>query len=204
VTGTFGKGRADRRARAPAPRRAPAVRLAAALCAAGFLLSGPAAALQGGLQIDCTQAETQWSETEPPVNLTHVFCGEIDRRGEAVGFHARPGGADPPTARLIALEDGPNALGVYTGIVAVLGHEGSRQDEKFSSFFPDAMTPDEVLAAILTAYRESGDTQGKWRGDPAAAVAGARFEIEGWLLPDAHPYAGRINTAWPIYVEGAR
>ena len=31
--------------------------------------------------------------------LTHVFCGEINR-GEAHGFHSRPGGKDPPWSNI--------------------------------------------------------------------------------------------------------
>ena len=166
-------------------------------CLLVFCLTTPA----GALEIDCSGPEPVWSATEPPVNLTHIFCGEINRRGRPVGFHARPHGADPPNARLIDVTDGPNALGVYTAEVAVRRPATGWQtaDEKFSSFFPDRMTPQQVLDAVLAAFHDAqgGDArngQGKWRGDP-----GLGFLIEGWLLPDGR----RINTAWPIYVEGA-
>ncbi len=180
-------------------RRSRDIAGAAALCGLLFLLwlAAPAAALE----IDCERPQVQWSATRPPVNLTHIFCGEINSRGRPTGFHARPGGREPPNARVVEIEDGPNALGVYTARVAVRRPASGWQaaDEKFSSFFPDTMTPAEVLAVILAAYRDSADTRDKWRGE-----SGRGFEVEGWLLPDAHPQAGRINTAWPVYVEGAR
>ena len=49
-----------------------------------------------------------YSNTNPPVALTHIFCGEINKNQKAVGFHSRnlsnmnsePGGTnDPPCAR---------------------------------------------------------------------------------------------------------
>ena len=54
------------------------------------------------------------------------------------------------------------------------------------------MAPQEVLDAVLAAFRAAEDREGKWRGDP-----GLGFVIEGWLLPDGR----RINTAWPVFVD---
>jgi hypothetical protein len=155
------------------------------------LLAAPAAAFE----VDCTAGVTQWSDTTPPLNLTHVFCGEIGSRGDAVGFHAQPDGQAPPTARLLEVEDGPNALGVYTARVEVRepGEPWSAADDKFSSFFPDADSRQTVVDAILDAFADSGAARGKWRGD-----SGRGYEIEGWLLPDP---PARINTAYPIYAE---
>ena len=41
---------------------------------------------------------------ELTLNDHHVFEGEINRRGRAVGFHHREGGNDTPTARMTSLE----------------------------------------------------------------------------------------------------
>jgi hypothetical protein len=151
----------------------------------------------GPLVVDCTRTEAQWSRTEPPVNLTHVFCGEIDRDGDPSGYHHRPAGEDPPSARVVAVLDPPNAHGVYTAEVRVRRPGGAwTRQSKFSSFFPDAMSREAVLAAILEAYRASGDRDGKW-----GAEGDGGFRIEGWLLPDP---PARINTAYPIYVETDR
>lgn len=169
----------------------------AALCV--WLLPLTALALGEGppLAVECGGPRVRWSATEPPINLTHIFCGEVKSDGRAVGFHARPGGRDPATARVLAVEDGPNCRGVYTARVAVRRPDGSWRaaDDKFSSLFPDELSVEEVVQAILAAYRKSGAQngqrqEGKWRGD-----SGLGFTVEGWVLPDGK----RINTAYPIY-----
>lgn len=38
------------------------------------------------------------STGSPPVDLTHIFCGNIGFGGRASGFHAHPGNNDPPCA----------------------------------------------------------------------------------------------------------
>ena len=35
------------------------------------------------------------SNTQPKINLTHIFEGEINKNNKPVGFHSRPGGKDP-------------------------------------------------------------------------------------------------------------
>ena len=42
-------------------------------------------------------AAAVWSNTDPPVALTHIFCGQI-KRGKAEGFHSRPNDKDPVCA----------------------------------------------------------------------------------------------------------
>ena len=39
-----------------------------------------------------------WSNTNPQVALTHIFCGQI-QRGKAEGYHSRPNDRDPVCAR---------------------------------------------------------------------------------------------------------
>jgi len=130
----------------------------------------------------------EWSDTEPAINLEHVFEGQINRRGKPVGFHSRPGGTDPAGARLVRRVSGPNALGVYIAEVEI--RNGSRWLKKTSTFYPDKLSRDEVVAAILHAWeerREMGD--GKFQGP-----SGTGFTIQGYTLDD-----GGINTAHPIY-----
>jgi hypothetical protein len=137
------------------------------------------------------RSRTQWSRTSPAVNETHIFHGEVNRRGKPVGFHARPGGRDPQTARLVRIVDRPNRRGVYTAEVEIKNGEG-RWVRKRSTFFPDGMDRAAVIAAVLNAYksRAPGGAE-KFRGP-----SGKGFTIEGWLLD-----GGRINTAWPVYAN---
>ena len=132
----------------------------------------------------------RWSTTEPNVNLRHVFEGEINRSSEPVGFHSRPGSEDPPGARVTRLRDGPNRLGVYTATVEIWDAEDGRWESKFSSFFPDALSREEVVEAILNAYRESANP----RAQPFDGPSGLGFRVQGYTSG-----RGGINTAFPVY-----
>ncbi|SCA58170.1 exported hypothetical protein [Candidatus Terasakiella magnetica] len=141
----------------------------------------------------------EWSETTPPINLTHIFKGEINKQSRAVGFHARPFGKDPEGAELSEIRSGPNQYGVYTGSAEIFDPEGEEWKPKnFSSFFPDLMTQNKVVEAILAAYKKAKvNKRGKWRGRSSYG-----FSIEGWLCPKGGTSTcpdGAINTAYPIY-----
>jgi hypothetical protein len=133
------------------------------------------------------------SETSPRINLTHVFDGEINRKGRPVGFHARPGGRNPAGARVVQVLDRPNRQGVYTAAVEIRTEDG-RWLEKRSTFYPDRMSRGEVVAAILNAYRRrTTGVAEQFRGP-----SGQGFTIQGWVQN------GRINTAYPIYQAAGR
>lgn len=133
-----------------------------------------------------------WTQTTPAVNATHIFIGEINRRGKPTGFHAKTKGQIPREAKIIAVRSGPNRAGVYTAMIAIYDRRSRQWREKFSTIYPDDMDPGEIIEAVLHAFarRESGRSQ-PWRGP-----SGHGFPIEGYLLDD-----GRINTAYPIYVR---
>lgn len=132
------------------------------------------------------RGEIRWSETDPPINLSHLFEGQINKRGKPVGFHARPGGVDPEGARLVRVVDGPNGRGVYVAKVEIRSSSGEWLG-KTSTLYPDDFSEDDVVAAILAAF-EHAEGGEKWRGD-----SGKGFTIEGYYQN------GRINTAYPIF-----
>ena len=150
-----------------------------------------APAANGGGSVAGYASGPKWSNTSPAINLHHVFQGEINRKGKAVGFHSRPGGKDPSTARLVRMRDQPNRAGVYTAQIEV--RDGSQWKEKFSSFFPDSMSQEQVTQAILTAFENSDKKKQPWRGP-----SGLGFDIQGYTLSK-----GDINTAFPVY-QGSR
>lgn len=135
-------------------------------------------------------AGRQWSSTEPNVNLWHVFEGEINRSGKPVGYHSRPGGRDVPGARVTAVRDGPNSAGVYTANIEI--RDGDRWLGKFSTFFPDDMSRDEVLSAILNAHAKSSNPNAQ----PFSGPSGHGFTIQGYTSS-----RGGINTAYPLYTR---
>jgi hypothetical protein len=135
----------------------------------------------------------EWSATDPPINLTHIFEGLINKGGKPVGFHARPGGQDPPNARVVRILDGPNRAGVYTADVEIRDvrdvRDGGRWLGKTSTLYPNAMSRQEVIGAILNAFRSrSNGGSEKFRGP-----SGRGFTIEGYFQN------GRINTAYPVF-----
>lgn len=132
----------------------------------------------------------KWTRTDPPINFVHTEFGEFNRRGEAVGFHHRPHGLDPPGARVLRVVQPPDANGVYRARIALHDPATGAWIEKKapSNFYPDAMSPDEVVAAILAAFRQ-GDrrSDGQFVGPSAPGLT-----IEGWYQN------GRINAAYPL------
>ena len=137
-----------------------------------------------------TSSTEKLSDTNPNINLWHIFDGEINRSGKPVGFHSRPGGQDPANARVRSVRDAPNRAGVYTASIEI--RDGNQGKEKFSSFFPDSMSRDEVLNAILNAYNNSSDPNAQ----PFEGPSGLGFKIQGYTSN-----RGGINTAFPIYVR---
>lgn len=157
---------------------------------------------------DCGSADPVWSDTTPSVNLAHVFCGQINRRGRAVGFHAMPDGEAPPTVRAISVLRPRDAQGVYE-IAAEIGAGDTWRRKRRSSIFPDHCDREEVVASILFAARTSRRAGDKFAGlsGPVPAepghcygATGAPLGVEGWFLPGD---GTRINTAWPLH-ETAR
>jgi hypothetical protein len=131
----------------------------------------------------------EWSATRPPVNETHIFQGGVNRRGRPVGFHSRPGGLDPPGARVVRVVRPPDRLGVYEAEVEIEDPATGRWTAKRSTFYPDRLDRGAVIAAIVHAYDERQPGNGmRFRGP-----SGLGFTIEGYLLDD-----GRINTAYPV------
>jgi hypothetical protein len=150
----------------------------------------PAGAPAGAPQADLGDGE--WSDTRPAVNLEHIFEGQVNRRGKPVGFHSRPGGKDPSGARVVRIVEGPNRTGVYVADVEIRNDSG-RWLRKRSTFYPDRLSREEVVAAVLHAWshREKG------RNNPFRGPSGEGFEIEGRPLD-----GGDINTAYPIFDQG--
>ena len=132
----------------------------------------------------------KWTQTEPNINQWHIFAGEINRSGKPVGFHSRPGGQDPAGARIKSVRDHPNKAGVYTAAIEI--RDGQQWKEKFSSFFPDSLSRNEVLQAVLNAYENSANPNAQ----PFEGPSGLGFSVQGYTSS-----RGGINTAFPIYVR---
>lgn len=141
-------------------------------------------------QVEALAPAGKWTRTDPPINFVHIVFGEINRRGDAVGYHHRSNGVDPPGARVLRIVQPPDANGVYRARVALRDPTTGTWIAKKgpSTFYPDAMSPDEVIDAILAAFHA-----GEVRNDGQfIGSSGRGFAIEGWYQD------GRINAAYPL------
>ncbi len=179
--------------------RLPFVRIALLIggCAVIFL-AAPARA-----QIDCSSLP-HWSTTQPPVNQTHIFCGEWSHN-KPKGFHSRPGGQTPATVANFTVTQAPNAKGVYGGNWHYAGHA---HPSKASTLYPDSCTQVQVLASIDYAvkHRVAHCPHGApgWAhcglnaphdggADYCEATDHTNFTIAFALLGN-----GNVNTAFPL------
>ena len=140
-------------------------------------------------------AKKAWTKTKPSINATHIFQGEINRRGKPTGFHAKFNGKVAEGAKILSIKGKPNKAGVYTANIAIFDPKSKQWKNKFSSMFPDKLKPKEVLKAVLHAYKN----RKKGKSTPWRGPSGLGFPIEGYLLRN-----GKINTAYPIYIRDKR
>jgi hypothetical protein len=132
----------------------------------------------------------KWTTTYPSINLVHIDLGEINREGQAVGYHHRPKGTDPDSARVLQVIQPPDPNGVYRARVSIRDPATGAWIRKKapSTFFPDAMSDPDVINAILAAFHD-----GRRRNDGQfVGPSGRGFMIEGWYQN------GRINAAYPL------
>lgn len=146
--------------------------------------------------LDCRHRTFTWTDTDPPINRRHVFCGTIER-GQPKGFHS---------IRLLdkssivdrVEERSKNKAGIYSAIVVFAN--GRR---KLSTFFPDHCSVEEITRSIYYAGSTESARHSAWgtigTSAPASGIPGycldddqRPFEIRLGRLKD-----GRINTAFP-------
>jgi hypothetical protein len=126
------------------------------------------------------------------INTTHIFQGEINRRGAAVGYHHRANGKDKANARMIKIISPVNRQGIYVGQVEIKNPQTGQWVRKsgISSFFPDRWTEGQVTSEIQGAFFSLNPPTERWQ---ATSPSGIR--IEGFY----NRATNTINTAYPIY-----
>jgi len=135
------------------------------------------------------------SKTKPKIDVKHLFHGEINKNGNAVGFHHRGSIGYEGKARVTRITNPKNSQGVYKGTVDILDSSTGTWIQKGpkSSFFPDEWSRGKVLSEVRGAYNSSSSVAGKssnyWQG-----VSPSGVRIGGYL-----DSSGDIKTAFPIY-----
>ena len=130
--------------------------------------------------------------TRQTINVRHIFHGEINKRGRAVGFHHQGSIDHHGKARVTQIVDQPNRYGVYTAKVEIYDSSRKLWIEKspLSSFFPDAWSKNQVMKAIKFAYKNKYLTRGKyWEG----------IWMNGMKIGGYIDDLGNITTAYPIF-----
>ncbi|WP_425516847.1 DUF637 domain-containing protein [Photorhabdus caribbeanensis] len=126
------------------------------------------------------------------INVEHVFHGEINRRGNAVGFHHEAGIGYQGKARITAITAPPNAQGIYRGKIEVFNPQTGQWVQKGpeSTFFPQSWSRQQIMSEIRGAHKNATiQPNGKWEG-----VSPSGVKIGGYLDNN-----GNINTAFPVY-----
>ena len=120
--------------------------------------------------------------------LEHIFDGTVNKKGKATGYHYSK--VEDSKGRII---DGSRSKkdgnGVFTAKVEVDGVE----KEGFSSFYPEDWSPQDVVDAINTAYKEALNDPKNPRGSLWIGHAG-KLEIDMYLDDNR-----KILTAYPIH-----
>jgi len=120
--------------------------------------------------------------------LEHIFEGQINREGEAVGFHYE----GFPTAKgeiIAGTKTSPNRYGAYEGRVRVNGISKTSNSGK-STFYPSSWTPQVVVSEINQAYNNKRNTS----GNTYIGKATNGMQIMMYISSN-----GKIISAFPIY-----
>ena len=137
------------------------------------LATATAAAGVNPSQFRCTTQSPvqapQFSNTNPQVALTHIFCGQV-KNGKAEGFHSRAlvnkvgQACAKPTGTLQCANFGPmeECRCSFTSVgISVYDNNSERYIKKTSNayslnyFFPDNWYAEEIVKVALNVYRNS-------------------------------------------------
>ena len=120
--------------------------------------------------------------------LEHIFDGTINSKGKATGYHYSKV-SDSKGKIIDGTRSKTDENGVFTGKVEVSGVKKNG----FSSFFPESWTPQQVVDAINTAYKDAIDDPDNPKGSLWIGYCGD-LEIDMYL-----DSGKRITTAFPVY-----
>ena len=178
----------------------------AAAFAATCLCSSLCFSSAGAAGIDCNSLE-KWKTVDGyTVNQHHVFCGEINRRGKAVGFHSMPKRQRPST--ILSYDGVCNVPGIYTLRNIQIDFHGEKGTKSMSTMFPNACTMEQVNKSIAySAQHSTGkcSSPGWANCGPSAPSRGDTFAYctteGGKPFTIASAFVGgtkKINTGFPV------
>ena len=154
----------------------------------GFLVLSSAGGATAAT-LDCSDAGKRlWSRSDPQVNLSHIFCGEIGRNGDPKGFHSRF--VALPTGAVDRVEETTHRSD-ETYDATVVYSNGRR---KRSTFYPDDCSAEAILRSVVYAYQNQTGEHPAWGvlGPSAPAQGGPQ---DGYCRDgDGRPFEIRLGT----------
>lgn len=123
-----------------------------------------------------------------PGAIKHIFIGKINSNGLAEGFHYA-NLKDSNSYIIGNSESSPNQYGVYKAKVTINGTIKS-DDGGYSTFFPNSLSPQEIINYINTAYSNKHHIH----NNIYIGKASDGMEIEMYLTED-----NKIISAFPKY-----
>ena len=120
--------------------------------------------------------------------IEHIFEGQVNARGKAVGYHYE--GIEGASGNVIlGTESSVNNFGVYKAQVEVNGIP-KNANGGFSTFYSKDMSPQQVVDSINEAYQNRVYI----RGNTYSGLTSRGMEIEMFLDKN-----GKIISAYPVY-----
>ena len=122
--------------------------------------------------------------------LVHIFLGEINKRGEVVGYHYE--GFETETRVIESTRSKTDSNGIYRAKVTLNGKE----KKAFSTFFPKDWKPKKVIKAINEAYKNREQINDNlYEGVYTEGILNKkRITIQMYLDKN-----DKIITAFPLY-----
>lgn len=99
--------------------------------------------------------------------LEHIFNGSVNSSGNASGYHYDM--ITDSDGRIIGNKSKPDTNGVYTAKVEVKGKAKSGNNG-YSTFYPDKLSPQEVVDLINEAYKEREPVTGNTYSGEAGGI----------------------------------
>jgi hypothetical protein len=128
----------------------------------------------------------------PEKTQRHIFEGEINARGKAVGCH-HISAINSGHSRIISVISRPDQNKVYEATVEILDQKTSQwiKKEGRSSFYPDGWSKEKVLMEITSAFSNPDKISSgpKWE-----SISDSGIKISGYTNQQ-----GQITTAYPRY-----
>ncbi len=122
-----------------------------------------------------------------PSAIEHIFIGSINKKGNATGYHYE--GIEDSLGEVIeGTRSKPDSFGVYSGKIRINGINKSG-NKGYSTFYPEDMSPQEVIDAIGEAY----ESRELLSGNLYAGLTEEGMEIDMALTDD-----DKIITAYPV------